>query len=155
MKCALTGHRSLGLNFDKDQLEKELKALVKSGVDTFYCGMAVGFDITACKILLEMKKKRKVKVVACIPCPEQDLHFTDEEKKAYRESLALCDAMVIISTSYTGDCMKKRNYYMVDNADMVYAYFNNNKRSGTYQTMNYAKKSGKKVRLYGGAEWQG
>lgn len=155
MKCALTGHRALGINFDRTTLEQELKRLIKSGVDTFYCGMALGFDIIACQILLEMRKKYKIRIVACIPCPEQDIRFNDEEKKAYRSAVADCDERVVISMTYTGDCMKKRNYYMVDNADFVYAYYNNNRRSGTYQTMNYAKKIGKKIYLYGGGEWNG
>jgi len=46
--CAITGHRDLSLNFDKNALYEELEKLIRDGCDRFLCGMAEGFDLTAC-----------------------------------------------------------------------------------------------------------
>lgn len=139
MKCALTGHRELK-GFNEKVMEKEIDHLIKKGVDTFYCGMAVGFDLTVCKYLVG-----KAKVIACVPYPEQDEKFSDDEKKLYHDLLKKCDDVVTLSLTYHKDCFRKRNYYMVDEADMVYTFFNGNKRSGTSMTVNYANKQGKQV----------
>lgn len=143
MKCVLTGHRNL-IGFDEERMKKQLDELLSKGVDTFYCGMAIGFDLTACNYLLG-----KAKVIACVPYPNQDENFSDEEKKLYHDCLSRCDEKVVLCLSFRKDCYKIRNYYMVDEADIVYAFFNGNKRSGTAQTINYANKQGKKVFYYG------
>ena len=46
--CALTGHRVLGKGFSRERLEQCLRALIAEGADTFYCGMALGFDLYCC-----------------------------------------------------------------------------------------------------------
>ena len=42
---------------------------------------------------------------------------------------------------------KRRNYYMVDHADILLAVYDNDRsiRSGTGMTVNYAKKRGRKI----------
>ena len=38
--CAITGHRELPVDFDKNALYDELENLVREGCDEFLCGMA-------------------------------------------------------------------------------------------------------------------
>ncbi len=152
MKCALTGHRRLPYNFSRETLSAELEELVLKGTDTFYCGMAVGFDMEACMALLKLKKRYPLRVVACVPCPEQDAKFTPVQRQLYHDLLDRCDEVNVISPSYSKDCMRKRNYYMVDRADFVYCYFSGNVRSGTYQTIRYAQGKDRKIFAYGFTE---
>ena len=41
--------------------------------------------------------------------------------------------------------MHKRNEYMVDNSDLVLAFWNGEESGGTYYTLSYAKKKNKRV----------
>ena len=45
--CAFTGHRELEESFSLEKLRKAVETLVEKGVETFYCGMAKGFDWSA------------------------------------------------------------------------------------------------------------
>ena len=57
--CAFTGHREVENDLDVKRLNQEIEALIKRGVDTFYNGMARGFDLIAAKEVLKLKKKYK------------------------------------------------------------------------------------------------
>ena len=54
--CALTGHRVLGGSFSRKKAEDALRALIAEGADTFYCGMALGFDLYCCELLLRLRE---------------------------------------------------------------------------------------------------
>ena len=43
--------------------------------------------------------------------------------------------------------MYKRNQFIVDNSSVIVALWNGSPRSGTANTVNYAKKQGRKVRV--------
>ena len=55
-----------------------------------------------------------------------------------------CDKETMLQRQYTRDCMKKRNQYMVDCAEIVLAVWNG-EPSGTGQAVWYAKEKGKLV----------
>ena len=84
-RCALTGHRELDGSFDLSQLKTTVRSLVfERGVSSFYCGMAIGFDTVALECLLALKKDfPSIKIIACIPCPEQADKFGKENKQRY------------------------------------------------------------------------
>ena len=144
--CALTGHRALSSDFSDEKLEEILKDLIdRRGVNTFYCGMAVGFDSAACEMLLSLRDEgRHVRIVACVPCPEQAARFSPAQKARYERLLASCDEKVIVSPRYDGQCMQKRNRYMVDRAAYLVAYCNKDK-GGAANTVRYAQKKGRTV----------
>ena len=98
------------------------------------------------KNTLENLKKTypHIKIVACIPCKEQDKKFTFEQKKVYKKMLDNADYRVLISENYTPYCMQERNAFMVDNSSLVIAYLQRN-YGGTANTVNYAIKKGKRV----------
>jgi len=50
----------------------------------------------------------------------------------------------VLTTAYEKDCMKTRNYYMVDHAAVLIAVYDG-LFGGTMQTVNYAKKQGLEV----------
>lgn len=144
MKCALTGHRAVGKDLTRAALEKTLRELAEKGTDTFFCGMAVGFDMLCCKILLSLREELPLRVVACVPCANQSERFSSDQKRLYERLLAACDEKIVLHERYTEGCMFERNRYMVDACDFLLAYLRTQK-GGTFYTVNYAKKKGKSI----------
>ncbi len=142
--CAVTGHRLLKEDFDKNLLRKVFEYLIENGKDTFLIGMAVGFDTECFKLLEELRKSNNIKIIACIPCPTQSLKFSNIQKKEYERMCLASDQKIILSKEYTPYCMQKRNMFMVDNCSVIVCYLRE-KRGGTANTINYAKKQGTRI----------
>ena len=142
--CALTGHRELPKDFDTNALYDRLEEFIKDGYDTFFCGMAEGFDLKALECLRDLKGKYHIYIEACVPYEGQELHFPLREKEKYRELIEWCDRKTVLFPSYRNGCFLVRNRYMVDCADTVLAYCVKTS-GGTAYTVNYAKEKGKKV----------
>jgi uncharacterized phage-like protein YoqJ len=64
--CVFTGHRPTRFSFGYDEknekcirlklvMAQQIRALIKSGVSTFYTGMALGVDQWAAEIVLDLK----------------------------------------------------------------------------------------------------
>lgn len=136
--CAVTGHRQVDSDLDKNLLETLFIRLIQKGFNTFLIGMAVGFDTLCFKMLYKLKEKYEIKIIACVPCPNQAERFFLEQKEEYEKLLGLADEKILISQYYYAGCMKKRNYFMVDNSSVLIAYVRRDK-SGAMQTLNYAK----------------
>ena len=142
--CAVTGHRVLGKNFSAAKLEKALRSLAAEGIDTFYCGMALGFDALCCETLARLKEEFPFKIVACIPCADQSARYTAREKRRYEQLLSACDEKIVLHERYEQGCMFERNRYMVDRCSVLLAYLEND-RGGTFYTVNYAKKREERI----------
>lgn len=139
--CAITGHRELPRDFDKNALYDELDNLVREGCDEFLCGMAEGFDLTALDCLLSLREKYPLILHACIPFAQQDKYFSHDNKKLYAKLLAACNVKTVLSESYFDGCFLARNRFMVDRCDVLFAYCTQ-KTGGTRYTVNYARKAG-------------
>ncbi len=136
----ITGHRIVKKDLTKESVEKYLKDLIEHNFNTFYVGMALGFDMLCFKILEKIRLEKDIKIVACIPCLSQPDKFSDLQKEEYFRMIESADEKVVLSQKYTPTCMQKRNEYMVDNSSVVLAYLRRN-LSGTANTVNYAKKN--------------
>jgi uncharacterized phage-like protein YoqJ len=144
-KCAFTGHRVLREDFDREILVDCIRHVIECGADTFYCGMAIGFDLIAASALLELKKEYPfVKLVACIPCQGQEKYYVDEYKQMYYDVLSNCDEVNVLAKNYYKGCMHVRDNYMVDNCDAVIAYMYE-ESGGTHYTVKYAEKKNKLI----------
>ena len=139
--CAITGHRELPRDFDKNALYDELDNLVREGCDEFLCGMAEGFDLTALDCLLSLREKYPLILHAFIPFAQQDKYFSHDNKKLYAKLLAACNVKTVLSESYFDGCFLARNRFMVDRCDVLFAYCTQ-KTGGTRYTVNYARKAG-------------
>ncbi len=139
--CAFTGHRELAEDFSARKLKKEIKRMIERGVVTFYNGVAMGFDLIAAELVLELKKKYPhVKLVAHVPCLGQEKYYSGEDKERYAAVLKQADEQVVLFEHYTRGCMHARNRYMVDRADYLIAYCHSEK-GGTAYTVQYFLKS--------------
>lgn len=142
-KCALSGHRDLNsYKLDYALLDRVIADLVKCGIKEFYCGMAVGFDLAAAESILALKEK--VRLVACIPCRNQEARFSKADRKRYDRILKNCSEVRILSEEYSNGCMLSRDRYMIDNSDMLLCFLRKDS-GGTYYTYNYAKSKGIKI----------
>ena len=143
--CCFTGHRKLPskkIDHVIKHLNEEVGNLIHQGVTDFISGGAIGFDLAAASIVVAKKKMgANIRLIFALPCQNQDEHWTKEQKCLYHSLLHEADEVRYISEEYNSDCMKKRNYYMVNNsAYCICALIRG--VSGTAQTVRYAKEKG-------------
>ena len=156
-KCAFTGHRPQSLPFGfnesdgrcialKQALRAEIIRLIEQeGVTHFISGMALGVDMYAAEIVLELKKTYPgITLESAIPCETQAAKWNAAMRERYYGIAAQCDKETLLQTHYTPDCMDKRNRYMVDHADYIIAVWDG-KPSGTGKTVMYAQSKGKVI----------
>ena len=142
--CAFTGHRMLGDDFDPVLLERVVERLLKRGVDTFYCGMAKGFDLFAAEIVLKFKDRYGAKLICCIPYSGQADYFSAADKERYENILEYCERKIVFSEKYNRWCMHARDRFMAENSGTVVCYLRRS-AGGTYYTVKYARSLGDKI----------
>lgn len=155
--CAFTGHRPQNLPFRFDESDKRCVALKKQLRDLiiqlieqhyvahFISGMAIGVDMYAAEIVLDLKAKYPhITLEAAIPCETQAVKWSEPLRERYFKIAEQCDIETMLQKQYTSDCMQKRNHYMVDRADVLLAVWDGTP-SGTGSTIQYAKTQGKTV----------
>ena len=157
MLCTITGHRpdSFPFGYDetasacitlKTEIKKELVRLIESGIDSFITGMALGVDIWAAEIIIELKDiYPELKLYAAVPCPDQDKFWSSAQQKRYYSILQKCDRRFMLSSSYYKCCMLDRDRFMVKHSDIVLAVWNRKRTGGTAYTVDQARKLGKQV----------
>ncbi len=138
--CVFTGHRILDDDFSPRALKKEIKNAVLQGVEVFYNGMAMGFDLAAAEAVLSLRKKfPQIRLAACVPCYGQEKNFSDKDKKRYVNILKKADEKVVLSEYYYKGCMHVRDKYMVDLGDMMICYCKK-ETGGAAFTLRYFQK---------------
>ena len=155
--CAFTGHRPQSLPFGFDESDKrctslksvmrdQIVALIENeGVTHFITGMALGVDMYAAEIVLDLKSKYPhITLESAIPCETQAIKWSVASRERYYNIAAKCDKETMLQREYTPDCMDKRNRHMVDHADYILAVWNGCP-SGTGNTVRYAHKKGKSI----------
>lgn len=155
--CCFTGHRPQKLPFGfneqderciklKEALkEKIVRMIEENGVTDFVSGMAIGTDVFAAEIVLELKKQYPQLWLECaIPCETQAAKWREADRDRYFDIISRCGKETLLQTRYTPDCMQNRNKYMVDKSDYIIAVWDGTP-SGTGNTVRYAKKCDKEV----------
>ena len=146
--CCFTGHRAL----PKKKIEKivkrlneEVERLIHQGVTDFISGFALGLDHIAASLVITKKQQgANIRLIAALPCRNQDEKWTDRQKQLYRSLLSEADEIVYVSEEYTPDCMRARNCFMVDNSAYCIAALLRD-ITGTGQTVRYAQQQGLEV----------
>lgn len=146
-----TGHRIIAPSKTeslKSQLHEIIENLYKEGHRSFYCGMAIGFDLLAAETLIGLKAKyNDIHLTACIPFIGQESRFSAIDQKRYQMALSSADTRIIISNFFSKQSYLLRNIYMLEHSSIVIAYFDINiKTGGTYFTYKKAIQMEKVVR---------
>lgn len=156
--CCFTGYRPEKFPFElkannpdyikfDNKLIDAVFSLPREGCTTFYCGMAMGFDIIAAEAVVLLKKSlkdQKIKLVCVIPFRGQAQKYTEEWRKRFNEVLCCADEIMCLSDDYYRGCFQKRNEYMIDRSDIVITWFDG-KKGGTANTLKYAEKKQKRI----------
>ena len=139
-KCVFTGHRQLGEDFSVRKLKKQIRLLMEEGVDIFFNGMALGFDLCAAECVLQLKKNfPSVKLVACVPCYGQEKYFPQQDQKRYVHILKKADEIVTLADHYYNGCMQNRDKYMAEQADVMIAYCHKQEGGAAYTVKCFQK----------------
>ena len=148
--CAITGHRTLPDTFSKERTECILRDLICSGVEIFYNGLALGFDLATASIIAELKKEYPhVRLHGCIPFYGQEKYFPAEDKARYQAVLAACDETTVFDEYYHRNSYFKRNNFMVDNADVLFAYCVEASGGAAYTVRRFKSRKGEaNIRFY-------
>lgn len=85
-----------------------------------------------------------IRLVFALPCKNQEKLWNKEQKALYRNLLGEADKIVYIAEEYDLTCLKRRNYYMVQHSAYCICALLHEK-SGTAQTVRYARKNGLKI----------
>lgn len=163
--CAITGHRparfkwkykenNTGCKRLKKRLRDQIVALYEQGVRRFYVGGALGVDMWAGEILLQLKEQPEyndIELFIALPFEGHDADWDSRSRGRLKVLIQHSTETVVIGTKaeVLAVCYKRRNYYMVDHADILLAVYDNDRsiRSGTGMTVNYARKKGVSVIL--------
>ena len=131
--------------FIMNLLRSKIEESISEGYTRFLSGVARGIDLWAARTVLELKKKNPGIELVCVkPVSNQGENFPEEDKKLYEAVISEADRVICTSESYSRNCYTVRNHYMVDNASKLIAFVNSY-RSGTGQTIRYARKLGRKT----------
>lgn len=153
---AFTGHRpekipagnqenSAQVRRIKQELREAIIGKIEAGCNCFLSGMAMGADLWAGEIVLELKSLYPhICLVAAIPFAGQADYFPEPWRKRYDAVLAGCDYVEVLSDSYYKGCFRARNQWLLDHSEHLIAVFNGS-RGGTMQTLNEALLSGHRI----------
>ena len=143
---SLFGHRDLlGVNIEQ-RLENTLTNLITIGANNFILGSHGQFDALALSICKKLKNDyRHIKINVALTSLKK---LNNEELKTYNNQ-KYKDVELFsyyIENVYFKNIITYTNKKIVDDSDVIICYVNNNKSfSGSKKTIDYAKKSNKKV----------
>lgn len=91
-------------------------------------GMALGWDtLVAIATIKARQSAKQIRLVACVPCYEQECKWYRNDQEVYRYLLKEADEVIYVTPgTYTDNpkCMWERNQYMVQKATGILAYYN-------------------------------
>jgi len=145
VSCCFTGHRRIlpeHIREIRGVISEVLRGLYETGFRTFISGGAVGFDLIAAEVVIELREDfPDMKLVMALPCKNQHERWSRADKFKYEKILDAADETVFLCETYCTGCMHLRNKYLVDNSDICVAYYNY-RSGGTAYTVNYARDKG-------------
>ncbi len=128
----------------KKELSEAIDHVISCGITRFICGGALGFDTLAAQAVIEKKKEKNVFLEIAVPCKDQDAKWNAAQKEEYCKILESADKVTVLFEKYVTGCMHFRDAFMVDNSDVLIAYYRGTP-GGTQYTFMYAESRGLKI----------
>ena len=108
--------------------------------------MAEGTDTYCAQIVLDLRRKNPALNLHCVlPCEGQADRWSDSARERYHMIVARADFVDYVSRKYYDGCMLARNRRLVDQAGILLAVYNGERRGGTAATVRYARKAGREI----------
>ena len=158
--AAFTGYRPHKLPFGNDlshpdairlraNLKTEYEKLIKKGFRQFLTGGALGCDMMAAEVILELKEEYRLSNISishwlCMPCLDYTSKWSVADRERLEEIREKSYSFYVSDKSYFKGCMQKRNRYMVDTSRVLLAVYDG-QSGGTRNTVEYAKSKNRKV----------
>lgn len=161
--CAITGHRPARFKWKynennngckrlKKRMRDQFVLLYEQGVRQFWVGGALGVDMWAGEILLRLKEQpeySEIKLMVALPFEGHHAGWDERSKKRLAFLVRHSEKTVVVGEEGQAPevSYRRRNEYMVDQADCLLAIYDNARsiRSGTGMTVNYAKAKGLEI----------
>ena len=140
--CSFTGHRIIKKEHEDSLpglLSRAIEYAYTAGCRRFLSGGAIGFDTYAARAVMAFRESHSdAKLILVLPCRNQSDKWSYSDREEYERILNLADEVIYVSDTYTSTCMRRRNTYLADEADMLITYVNR-LNSGTAQTVRMAR----------------
>ena len=148
--CCFSGHRVIPEDVReplRKALERQIRFLIECEYYCFCSGGAMGFDLMAAQIVLELKKENpRLELRMILPFREQAERWNQKEREKYYTVLEQADKReYVCGEKYSPGCYRRRNQRLVDESDFC-LYYMTRKKSGTGMTVAYANQKGIKIR---------
>lgn len=155
---AFTGYRTQKLSFGSDlthpdainlkiALSKEYEKLIINGFKYFYTGGALGSDLMAAEVILELKKRHidlELQHILCLPCQNHCDRWSEENIRRLEKIKNESTVFYVSDRNYFTGCMQIRNRFMIDSSAIVIAVYDG-QNGGTKSTIEYARKKQRKL----------
>ena len=153
--CCFTGHRNIPKGEEaavRARIREETLRQMERGIDTFLVGGAVGFDMLAAEVLLELREKegKALRLVSVLPFQGWRDRWGTAEKDREDRILEKSDEILISAAAYSKQAYLHRDRRMVDASAVCIAYCNR-RDGGTAYTVRYALRQG--VPVVNIADW--
>lgn len=155
-RVAFTGYRPQKMPFGfnendprcidfKKRLHDTIESLIWQGYRHFISGGALGMDMYAAEIVLELKKDYPEILLEMVsPFDDQAAKWAPQYQRRHNLLFKMADIVTATGHAYTKSCMFVRNRYLVNNAYLLLAAYDG-QPGGTQMTVQYAKKMGIQV----------
>ena len=146
-RVCFTGHRPHKLHGRSEEqirevLQKEIQRAYDDGFRTFITGMAMGVDIWAGELVLELREKDpEVHLICALPHAGFESAWDERWQERYRKLIEQADLCKVISQQRHRGVYQVRNEWMVDRSSRVIAVYNG-ETGGTRNTIAYARREG-------------
>lgn len=129
----------------RNDMKIDLRDYIKNGFDYFICNGEIGVGMDFAQAVLNAKRNNKnLKLEISVPYKNQELNWSDSEKKRYRHILKNADTVNILFEKYSLDCNQKNYEYMIDKSDLLYVV--DSRFDEMQAIIEYAKLKNKKYR---------
>lgn len=151
--CCFTGHRPEKLQKSvhsiRAALQSEIEFALSDGYTIFLTGMSRGVDLWAAELVLRYRSIYPIKLFCAIPFYGFAENWSSNWQAQYRQVLSRADGHRYFSPSFSYASYHERNRWMVDHSSRVIGVYHSGK-GGTFQTLLYAKKQNRTLRILQG-----
>lgn len=143
--CCITGHRKIDptkIEMMKRELKNQIILALEDGYFHFISGFAEGVDLYFAEIVTDLQEQYpSITLEAVIPYRNR----INCSEKRFKNLIAKCNSVVILSEKYSTNCFLMRNQFMVQSSSRVIVVYDGREKGGTVFTMRYARSRGKQV----------